>query len=241
VHDRRQFARQLHEQAVSAAVSFATLAGAGHEPTGVSPPVTGLKLVRGSWAATPTLRDLMMAIRPRAGDRCPTSGCAPIAAHFASVYGDGLSPHLGVSVAGDLVLDWVTETVVLQIVHEALHNVWRHSDACEVQVTIELDDGVVRLRVRDDGAGDETVPEGPGVVSMRASAVVVGGPHGLVPAAWARPSTPASAAVARPAPTRPRSPPPSPRKFRPAGLAWSPTLACRLASPEDDRELPTDR
>jgi signal transduction histidine kinase len=71
----------------------------------------------------------------------------------------------------------VTETVVLQIVHEALHNVWRHSDACEVQVTIEPDGGAVHLRVRDDGEGfdPEAVAEGPGIVSMRASAAVVGG------------------------------------------------------------------
>jgi two-component sensor histidine kinase len=120
----------------------------------------------------------MMAIRPPDGDRRSDERLrTPIAAHFASVYGDGLSPHLRVSVDGDLVLDWVTETVVLQIVHEALHNVWRHSDACEVQVTIEPDDGVVHLRVQDDGEGfdPEAVAEGPGIVSMRASAAVVGG------------------------------------------------------------------
>src|SRR5262245_9438512 len=181
VHDRRHFARQLHEQAVSAAASFATLAGAGYAPTGGSPPVTEASvLVRGELGRhADSLRDLMMAIRPPDGDRRSEARLrTPIAAHFASVYGDGLSPHLGVSVDGDLVLDWVTETVVLQIVHEALHNVWRHSDACEVHVTLEPDDdGAVRLRVRDDGEGfdPDTVAEGPGIVSMRASAAVVGG------------------------------------------------------------------
>jgi glucose-6-phosphate-specific signal transduction histidine kinase len=181
VRDRRHFARQLHEQAVSAAASFATLAGAGYEPAGGSPPVTEASLlVRGELGRhADSLRDLMMAIRSPAGDRRSEERLrTPIAVHFASVYGDGLSPHLGVSVDGDLVLDWVTETVVLQIVHEALHNVWRHSDACDVQVTVEPDDdGVVRVRVHDDGEGfdPEAVPEGPGIVSMRASAAVVGG------------------------------------------------------------------
>jgi signal transduction histidine kinase len=181
VHDRRHFARQLHEQAVSAAASFATLAGAGYESSGGSPLVTEASvLVRGELGRhADSLRDLMMAIRPPDGDRRSDERLrTPIAAHFASVYGDGLSPRLGVSVDADLVLDWVTETVVLQIVHEALHNVWRHSDACEVQVTIAPDEeGVVRLQVRDDGEGFDpgTVPEGPGIVSMRASAAVVGG------------------------------------------------------------------
>jgi len=181
VHDRRHFARQLHEQAVSAAASFATLAGAGYEPAGGSPLVTEASmLVRGELGRhADSLRDLMMAIRSPAGDRRSEERLrTPIAAHFASVYGDGLSPHLGVSVHPDLVLDWVTETVVLQIVHEALHNVWRHSDACAVQVTVEPDeDGVVRVRVHDDGEGfdPEAGAEGPGIVSMRASAAVVGG------------------------------------------------------------------
>jgi signal transduction histidine kinase len=180
VHDRRHFARQLHEQAVSAAASFATLAGAGYEPAGGSALVTEASvLVRGELGRhADSLRDLMMAIRPPDGDRRSDERLrTPIAVHFASVYGDGLSPHVRVSVDGDLVLDWVTETVVLQIVHEALHNVWRHSDACEVQVTIEPDAGVVHLRVQDDGEGfdPDAVPEGPGIVSMRASAAVVGG------------------------------------------------------------------
>ena len=226
VHDRRHFARQLHEQAVSAAASFATLAGAGYEPIGGSPMVTEASvLVRGELGRhADSLRDLMMAIRPPDGDRRSDGRLrTPIAAHFASVYGDGLSPHLGVSVDGDLVLDWVTETVVLQIVHEALHNVWRHSDACEVHVTIEPDGGAVRLRVRDDGEGfdPDAIPEGPGIVSMRASAAVVGGTltvssqpgqgttiDARLGGLWPDPG-PHQARIASPAPER---------RFRPAGL-----------------------
>ena len=180
VDDRRRFARQLHEQAVSAAASFATLAGAGYAPSGYSPLVTEASaLVRGELGRhADSLRDLMMAIRPRDGDRRAQGRLfTPIAAHFASVYGDGPSPRLTVDVADDLVLDWVTETVVLQIVHEALHNVWRHSDAASVDVVVSHVDGAVTLRVTDDGVGFDPalVSEGPGLASMRSSATVVGG------------------------------------------------------------------
>jgi signal transduction histidine kinase len=227
VHDRRHFARQLHEQAVSAAVSFATLAGAGYEPTGGSGMVTEASvLVRGELGRhADSLRDLMMAIRPPDGDRQTDERLrTPIAAHFASVYGDGLSPRLRVEVTGDLVLDWVTETVVLQIVHEALHNVWRHSDACEVQVTIEPDGGAVRLRIRDDGEGfdPEAVPESPGIVSMRASAAVVGGT--LTVSSHPGEGTTIDARLGglwpEPAPHRtpPAVTPSAPRKFRPPSL-----------------------
>jgi signal transduction histidine kinase len=180
VDDRRRFARQLHEQAVSAAASFATLAGAGYAPHGYSPLVTEASaLVRGELGRhADSLRDLMMAIRPRDGSRQAQARLrTPIAAHFASVYGDGPSPCLTVDVADDLVLDWVTETVVLQIVHEALHNVWRHSNAGAVDVVVSHVDGTVTLRVTDDGVGFDpsAVPEGPGLASMRSSATVVGG------------------------------------------------------------------
>ena len=180
VDDRRRFARQLHEQAVSAAASFATLAGAGYAPTGFSPLVTEASaLVRGELGRhADSLRDLMMAIRPRDSARQAQARLVtPIAAHFASVYGDGPSPELTVDVAEDLVLDWVTETVVLQIVHEALHNVWRHSNATAVDIVVSHVDGTVTLRVSDDGVGfdADTMPEAPGLASMRSSATVVGG------------------------------------------------------------------
>ena len=65
----------------------------------------------------------------------------------------------------------------LQIVHEALHNVWRHSNATAVDIVVAHADGTVTLRVSDDGAGfdTDTMAEGPGLASMRSSATVVGG------------------------------------------------------------------
>jgi signal transduction histidine kinase len=74
----------------------------------------------------------------------------------------------------ELVLDWMTETVLLQILQEALHNVWRHSRASAVDVAVHPVGTRVALRVTDDGVGFDpaVVPEGSGITTMRAAAAV---------------------------------------------------------------------
>ena len=52
-----------------------------------------------------------------------------------------------------LVLDWTTETLVLRIVQEAVRNVWRHSRAGRIDVTVRGDGAAVEVRVTDDGVG----------------------------------------------------------------------------------------
>jgi signal transduction histidine kinase len=76
----------------------------------------------------------------------------------------------------------VTETVFLQIVQEALHNVWRHSRARAVDVAIERLGAATVLRVTDDGIGFDprTVTEAFGITAMRASAAVLGGTLAVV-------------------------------------------------------------
>ena len=132
-----------------------------------------------------SLRELVAAIRPLDGDRDRAAGRAPagdrlavpIAAYLSALYGDGTAPVLTVEVADDSGIDWVAETVLLQIVQEALHNVWRHSRATTVAVRVGLPDaGGVVVAVCDDGVGfDATPPEGTGIAAMRSSAGVVGG------------------------------------------------------------------
>jgi signal transduction histidine kinase len=77
----------------------------------------------------------------------------------------------------------VVETVLLQIVQEALHNVWRHSDATRVDIVIAPTEPTAAavqaatVRITDDGAGFDTTTarEGAGIATMRASAAVVEG------------------------------------------------------------------
>jgi signal transduction histidine kinase len=45
------------------------------------------------------------------------------------------------------------ETAVFRIVQEALTNVFRHSEAKKVWITLSQDDGLITVGVRDDGKG----------------------------------------------------------------------------------------
>jgi signal transduction histidine kinase len=183
VNDRRRFAEQLHEQAVVAYASFAALAGAGRTAPVVA---EASQLVRGDLGRhADSLRELVLSIRPLEGDaRHGARLLTPIQAYLSTIYGDRTAPALAMRVDDELVLDWVVETVLLQIVQEALHNVWRHSDAKHVDIVIEPSEATsmsavraATVRITDDGVGFDpaAVREGAGVATMRASAAVVEG------------------------------------------------------------------
>ena len=60
------------------------------------------------------------------------------------------------------------------IVAEALTNVVKHADARSAEVTASLADGMLRIEVRDDGAGGAD-PDGHGLVGMRDRVTTLGG------------------------------------------------------------------
>jgi signal transduction histidine kinase len=180
IHERRRFAGQLYEQAVAAYTSFSVMAGSEGALRRSSAPAAEISArVGGDFARqAESVRELVLAIRPLEGE--PTARDrlgVPIRAYLASIYGDRPSPRLAVEVAEALAPDWMIETLVLQIVQEALDNVCQHSQAGAVGVAMDADDEAVRLRVADDGVGfdPEAVPEGSGIATMRASVAVVGG------------------------------------------------------------------
>jgi signal transduction histidine kinase len=189
VNDRRRFAEQLHEQAVVAYTSFSALTRAGRAAPVVA---EASQLVRGDLGRhADSLRELVLSIRrpedeAGAGIGAGSSGqgprlLAPVQAYLATIYGDRRAPALSMRVDDELVLDWMVETLLLQIVQEALHNVWRHSDATEVDIVIEptgpAHAQAVTVRITDDGVGFDpaTTREGSGLPTMRASAGVVEG------------------------------------------------------------------
>jgi signal transduction histidine kinase len=72
------------------------------------------------------------------------------------------------------------EEAMLRVAQEALHNALRHSGAEQVDVTLERHDGLVTLRVTDDGSGFDPrsirrAGRHLGLVSMRDRASGVGG------------------------------------------------------------------
>jgi len=66
------------------------------------------------------------------------------------------------------------ELVIYRVAQEALTNVVRHADASRAVLSLGVRDGVVELRVADDGRGRDDAPEGGGIRGMRERAVLVG-------------------------------------------------------------------
>ena len=179
--DRHRVAAQLHEQAVSAYTSVVLLQGSYTTPGGTSTASSdaGDRVRHDLAHHADSLRDLMLAIQPLEADRSGIRTLsAPIHAYLDNLYGDLPAPRLTVTTGDDLFLDWTTETILLRIVQEALRNVWRHSEAANVGVGIEANEGATAttLRVRDDGDGfDPARVDESGIATMRAFAAVVDG------------------------------------------------------------------
>lgn len=79
--------------------------------------------------------------------------------------------------------DMATDVVLLRVAQEALTNVRRHADATRVRITLDGDDGVVRLSVSDNGIGlgaDHT--DGFGLRGVRTRVAQAGGSVSIAPA-----------------------------------------------------------
>jgi signal transduction histidine kinase len=83
------------------------------------------------------------------------------------------TPSGDVPIAGD------RATALFRILQEALTNVVRHAEATRVDVSLTVEDGRVRLVVRDNGRGVPaaavTDPRSLGLLGMRDRAVLIGG------------------------------------------------------------------
>ncbi|HKE76442.1 MAG TPA: ATP-binding protein [Acidimicrobiales bacterium] len=154
--DRHRVAAQLHEQAVAAYATFVSFMQAGSlvQTSGLSPMAGASALVRDELGKqAESLRRLMLAVQPPMAQPRPGTLATPIRAYVDGLYGDQVAPELDVAVDDDIVLDWPTETVVLRIVQEAVHNAWRHSGATGLEVGVAAEDRTIVVRVADDGVG----------------------------------------------------------------------------------------
>lgn len=79
----------------------------------------------------------------------------------------------------NLSLEEPWSTVVFRVIQESLTNIVRHADATTAQISLWIEDGVIRLQIRDDGRGFDV--ESPrksnafGLVSMRERVYLVSG------------------------------------------------------------------
>jgi signal transduction histidine kinase len=177
VDDRRNVASHLHEQAVAAYVSFTSFAVAADHPR---PGIVGASARLGDdlKQRAEALRELTQSLRPLDRERRPGAGLvAAVQAYLDTIYHDAPAPALTVAIPDDLDLDWVAESVLLQIVQEALLNVHKHSDASSVAITLTAAGPTIELRITDDGHGfDPAVTHAAaGIATMQTAATAIDG------------------------------------------------------------------
>jgi signal transduction histidine kinase len=179
--DRHRVAAHLHRQAASLYTAMSAFTGSPDASLDKASTVTGLaaqQLRESLGRQSDELRRIAIAIKPLRGldeTRAAPPLAAPVRAYLERLYGDGLRPEIRVNVDPELALDWTSETILLRIVQEAIHNVWRHAQATSVRVSITAEDELLELEVADNGVGFDPAVAGRGIASMRAMAKFIGG------------------------------------------------------------------
>ncbi|MFI6479817.1 histidine kinase [Nonomuraea sp. NPDC050663] len=164
--ERRRLARELHDGLGPALTGVVMMLDAARHA-----PAPGLleraqEELRG---AVVSVRSLVAGLRPPVLDDLGLEGALREAADVP-----GLEVDLEVADAGDLPPQ--VELAAYRIVLEALTNVRRHAGATRAVVRLSRQDGVLRVRVDDDGAGvSPSAAPGIGLTSMRERATEVGG------------------------------------------------------------------
>jgi signal transduction histidine kinase len=121
------------------------------------------------------LHGVIFALRPP--DLDDIGVVAAIERYTAQVQRSGLNVHLD---AGEELPPLTPEVrlAIYRIVQEALHNALRHAAADEAVVRFEVIDDVLRVTIRDNGAGfnpqHSTRPTALGLLSMRERAAAIG-------------------------------------------------------------------
>ncbi len=176
--ERRRWARELHDQTLQALGGLhVLLAGAQRleQPDALRAAVR--EAAEHVTTEITSLRALITELRPPALDQL---GLEPALASL----GERVSSAADVEVAmratlGGRRLPEQLETTVYRIAQEALTNVVKHADAAHATLSVEIENGGVRLRVADDGSGfdadDASEASGFGLVGMRERVALAGG------------------------------------------------------------------
>ena len=174
--ERRRWARELHDEtlqdlaAVRMLLSTARRAGDA-EQLGAAVDEAVEHLARG----VDSLRALITDLRPAALDELGLG--AALAGLARRVEGQGLAVDLRFELDESTRLAPELESTLYRIVQEALTNVVKHAGASRVEVEVGSEEGRIRIRVRDDGAGFEagSHTEGFGLVGMQERVALVDG------------------------------------------------------------------
>ncbi|WP_019929776.1 sensor histidine kinase [Nocardia sp. BMG111209] len=182
--ERERLARDLHDTVAHHVSAIAIRAQAGLATAESTSGAAGdaLRLIETEAARTLTeMRSIVRALRrdrPDDDENCfPTPGLADLQ-RLAGLAGSG--PAVAVEIGdgiGDLPA--TVGTALYRMAQEAVTNAMRHArNATRVEVRIDADETVVRLRVRDDGDPGRafvTGSPGYGLIGMAERAVLLGG------------------------------------------------------------------
>lgn len=171
--ERRRLQRDLHDGLGPTLASLHQRVDAARSLVGTDPAAAErllVDVVDQTKVVITDIRGLVRDLRPPELDQLGLAGAiSAAAARF-----DGLEVTVDAGLPPDL--PPVVETAAYRIAVEALTNTARHSGARSARVRLHLHDGVLLLRVCDDGRGvTSSDPPGSGLRSMRERADELGG------------------------------------------------------------------
>lgn len=179
--ERLRIARELHDILAHTISVIAVQAGVALDSLDTAPEEARAAMVRVRAVAAearPELRAALGLLRAESGtpDMLAQPGLDQLGDLVAKTRAAGLATTL--DVAADLPpLPAFTQLTVYRIAQESLTNVVRHARAAEATVTLRAEDGELRVRVRDDGAGGVVGAQsgGLGIAGMRERVQLLGG------------------------------------------------------------------
>jgi two-component system, NarL family, sensor kinase len=165
--ERRRIARDLHDGAVQdlAGVSYNLTAAAQSVGAATAQETTQVltEAASDTRRAIRQLRSLLVDIYPP--DLHRTGLEAALRDLVAPLAPYGIEAQL--DVPAQLELTPATEMLFYRSAQEALRNVVKHADATRVELSVQQDDGVTRLIVRDDGRGFDPGRVGDGHIGLQ--------------------------------------------------------------------------
>ena len=173
--ERGRWARELHDETLQGLGGLRILISAArrHDDAYVARE-TFDELVTRIDAEIEGLRSLIRELRPAALDELgPGPAIEELAERVAAR--NGLEVKASLNFAGRQAAE--VETTSYRIIQEALTNAIKHAGATSVQIDVTEADGVLNLKVIDDGAGfDPSAPRsGFGLTGMHERALLLGG------------------------------------------------------------------
>lgn len=177
--ERRRLARELHDELGQTLTGVVLqLEGLGRAaPPELRDDVTQVQEV--ARAGVEEVREIARGLRPAALDEF---GLRSALITLASGFAERSELRVQHSLAPDLpALAPEQELAIYRVAQESLTNVARHAAADSVLLALDVRNGAVILRVRDDGRGidDRAAQDAGGLAGMRERALLVGGRLGV--------------------------------------------------------------